>query len=398
MSKKAVSVCFDFPKPTGTYIVGMKSLHLVDQNRTESYTPATNTFREFMATAWYPTDMNQSGCQAYAPDYLMEALKGYLKPFEGISENDLAELNTIRMPVLSDAPLAQQEQEFPLIIFSHGYYGSRFYYSCLFQELASHGYVVIAIDHPFDAGITELPGGRLISWAPLTDASETSDAFYETFNTRLAIRVADIGFLLDSITKRIDPLFAHIDVTKVGIFGHSFGAEAALQAAAHDERIQAIAVMDLFPVGRSIKDARHVPCMSLEAELTDWTKLECSVAMHAHIAEHAKEAQEKADYRLFLKRADHMVFSDFALLNGMDLFKKLPQGSMFSIGSKRSLPVARTVLLHFIPVDFIGRGPAQQESGANPLQLRQRQGHARNGESPPRQIAVPVLTGGQIRE
>lgn len=348
MSKKVVPVHFDFPKPTGIYTVGMKSLYLIDRNRKESYTPTANTFREFMVTAWYPTDNKESGRQPYAPAYLMDALKGYLRPFEGISENDLAELDTIRVPVTSDAPVSQQEQVFPLIIFSHGYYGSRFYYSCLFQELASHGYIVIAIDHTYDAGITELPGGRLVSWAPLTDAPETSDAFYETFNTRLAIRVADIVFLLDSIEKRTDPLLAHIDITKVGIFGHSFGAEAALQAVAHDKRIQAMALMDLFPVGQSIKGARHVPCLSLEAERTDWTKFECSQAMHAHIAEHAKEAKERSDYHLLLKGADHMVFSDFALLNSMDLFKKLPQGSMFSIGSIDGLTAIKTIQAYLV--------------------------------------------------
>lgn len=207
---------------------------------------------------------------------------------------------------------------------------------------------MIAIDHTYDAGITELPGGRLISWASLTDAPTTSDTFYETFNTRLAIRVADIRFLLDSIAKQIDPLFKHIDITKVGIFGHSFGAEAALQAAAHDERIQATAVMDLFPVGQSIKGTRHVPCLSLNAELTDWTKLECSAAMHAHITEHAKEVKEQCDYHVLLKDADHMVLSDFALLSQMALFKKLPQSSMFSIGSLDGLEAIKTIRTYLV--------------------------------------------------
>lgn len=97
-------------------------MFFIDHNRQESYAPTTKTSRELMGTAWYPTDEKQSHCQTYAPDYLINSLKGYLKQYEGISESDLAELNTIRVPVIPDAPISQQEQAFPLIIFSHGYY------------------------------------------------------------------------------------------------------------------------------------------------------------------------------------------------------------------------------------------------------------------------------------
>lgn len=333
MSKKVDSVYFQFPQPTGQFAVGMKSIYLVDHNRTESYAPTKEGFREFMVTAWYPTDSTLLEAIPYAPKYLLDSLKGLFKPFEGVSESDLAELDVIRVPVGADASISTQEKSFPLIVFSHGYHSSRFYYSSLCQELASHGYVVVAIDHTYDAGITELPDGKIIPWARLTDAPDSSDAFYETFKTRLAIRTSDISFVLDCVAKHSDPLFAHVDINKIGIFGHSLGGEAALQAAAKDARIQAVAAMDFFPIGDLIKAEHQVPCMTLAAEHTDWSTFEASQAVHAHLKERAKQVEDQCGYHVLLKGADHVAFSDFSLFSHMNVFKKLPQGSMFSIGS-----------------------------------------------------------------
>jgi len=325
---------FQFPQPTGNYAVGRTSFHLIDQHRKELYKPEANEPRELMITAWYPAAAAHNKLSCYAPGYLMDSIKNLFKSFEGITQEDLSEFDTLRVYAAPDAPIANGTP-FPLIIFSHGYYGSRFYCSALCEELASHGYIVIAPDHTYDAGITELPGGRIATCMQLTDAPIASDAFYDTFTTRIEVRVADIRFILDCVEQKKEALFSLIDMNNVGIFGHSLGAEAGLQAAARDERIKAVAAMDPFPMGKSIAGSRTVPCMTFAAELTDWSKLECSKQVHAHIADRIKELEKLCTYHVVLKGADHVVYSDFALFNSMNIFKKLPQNSphMFSIGS-----------------------------------------------------------------
>ena len=49
---------------------------------------------------------------------------------------------------LRDAPPAADTAPFPLIVFSHGSGGTRFQSIYLMEHLASHGFVVMAVDHP----------------------------------------------------------------------------------------------------------------------------------------------------------------------------------------------------------------------------------------------------------
>lgn len=254
MPKLVNAHIFEFPKPTGNYAVGTTSLHLIDQQRKELYTPDINAFREIMITVWYPTEPAHATISPYAPDYLMQSIKGLLKSFETITPDDLNQLDSIYVHVTPDAPIVDQ-RSYPLIIFSHGYFGSRFYCSALCQELASHGYVVIGIDHTYDCGVTQVPDGRLISWKSLTDASYNTDEFYDSFVKRIEVRTADIKFVIDTVAHKTNPLFNHVDLNKIGAFGHSLGAEAVLQSCIDDTRIQAVAAMDAFPVGNLLPNA-----------------------------------------------------------------------------------------------------------------------------------------------
>ncbi|KAL3106496.1 hypothetical protein niasHT_011873 [Heterodera trifolii] len=52
-----------------------------------------------------------------------------------------------KSPVHWHAPVVPGEQRFPLVIFSHGISGSRFVYTTVCASLASHGYVVAALEH-----------------------------------------------------------------------------------------------------------------------------------------------------------------------------------------------------------------------------------------------------------
>jgi hypothetical protein len=58
------------------------------------------------------------------------------------------------------------------------------------EELASHGYVVAAVNHTFDSGVVEFPGGRVEIQNP--DALTDSDRL-------LSVRVADVRFILDQL-------------------------------------------------------------------------------------------------------------------------------------------------------------------------------------------------------
>ena len=105
------------------------------------------------------------------------------------------------MNVCPDGEIAQffKSGEFKLcpIIFSHGMKGSRCMYSTICQEMASHGYIVFALDHhDGSCPYTENKQGTQ-SWKFDVDAPKFS---YDDLNTKLNIRAQEVSYLIDDIT------------------------------------------------------------------------------------------------------------------------------------------------------------------------------------------------------
>ena len=92
-----------------------------------------------------------------------------------------------------------QNKKFPIIIFSHGNGGLRTQNTNQVEELVSHGYIVIAVDHTFDAGFIQFPDETIsysLSARPNDDRiEETPEQLY----TRFAYRTDDINFLIEQI-------------------------------------------------------------------------------------------------------------------------------------------------------------------------------------------------------
>lgn len=143
----------------------------------------------------------------------------------------------------------------PLICFSHHSGGNRKSAGFLCTHLASHGYVVAALDHSEVA-------------APAAPVSgETAAQRQERVDRIVADRVPDARLLLDTAAAMFAP-------TAIGMAGHSFGGWTALGLADADERIDA--VVAITPGGASkpqpgvldapLHPARSVPTLFLAAE------------------------------------------------------------------------------------------------------------------------------------
>ena len=102
----------------------------------------------------------------------------------------------------------------PLVVVSHGLAGDRKGFLDLYQHLASHGYIVAALDHP---------GSNTDQLLSLFRGTEREIAKPTEFTER----PADISYLIDELLRR-DP---RIDPDKIGIIGHSFGGYTALALA-----------------------------------------------------------------------------------------------------------------------------------------------------------------------
>lgn len=111
----------------------------------------------------------------------------------------------------------------PVLIFSHGYGGSREAAAYLGEHMASHGYVSFHLQHP---------GSDESIWrgsaTPLKTLAETPITLEMTLN-----RFADLPFAVDQITAENEsgPLAGRMNLATLGMWGHSFGGVSTMAAA-----------------------------------------------------------------------------------------------------------------------------------------------------------------------
>ena len=236
----------DIKNVTGTYNIGTKRMVLTDSTRANWYTGDYGSNRKLMTQIWYPAIISKSDKKSNYIDnkkaltYTID-LQGYDVP-EILSD----QVGFIRCNSWEDAqPLSNQK--FPVLIFSHGHGGLRTQNTNQVEELVSHGYIVIAIDHTFDAGFVEFPDGEVVY--SLTSRSnddpiiETPEQFYKRFG----YRVDDVNFIIKQINSfnGIDvDIDAIMDKDNIGIFGHSFGGLTAFYATYFNDKIKSCYALD----------------------------------------------------------------------------------------------------------------------------------------------------------
>lgn len=104
-------------------------------------------------------------------------------------------------------PATEKEERFPLVVFSHGAFGYRMSNYSTYMELASNGYVVCSVEHPYHAIFSELEDGQII----MADKDFINDVFRvneegmpeeEVFALNrpwINLRTEDMNFVLDRI-------------------------------------------------------------------------------------------------------------------------------------------------------------------------------------------------------
>jgi len=137
--------------------------------------------------------------------------------------------------------------------------------TCQVEELASHGYVVAALDQPHVAAMVVFPDGREAAyddrWAP------PHSAFMDAHIPYLA---RDVIFTLDQVASldRADPngiLTGRLDLERVGLVGHSFGAVVGSEACHLDVRLRAALLEEAFMPSEVVRPAcSSRPCSSPE--------------------------------------------------------------------------------------------------------------------------------------
>ena len=169
-------------------------------------------------------------------------------------------------------------EKMPLVVFSHGAFGMKTSNTSTFMELASNGYVVCSIDHPYhslytkDADGTHRNGRSVIhtgSRLAATTASTMSETAFDLQQKWMKLRTADMNFVLDTIVERAKDsgsgqVYQLVDSGKIGLIGHSLGGEASAQVGRERNDIGAVIDLDADLGGEylgyrrwQIRDQRH---------------------------------------------------------------------------------------------------------------------------------------------
>lgn len=235
------------PTPTGPFAVGVGTLHLTDSTRATSRSIHT---RPLAVQLWYPARPNSGGERApYVTEpALLDAMAR--DHYLDLDSTTIRAWAHVRVAARRNArpAAAPNVRGWPVLVLSHGLGVARMHYSALAQELASHGYVVLAIDHPI-GGFTLAPDGRLLR--PGVDSLH-----YPEKPIISAVRdwAIDDAFVLRRAAAFLrapsSPLvLIPIDTTRAGVVGHSLGGAAALQACRAPSPFLACADMDGAPFG-----------------------------------------------------------------------------------------------------------------------------------------------------
>ena len=221
-----------FPIPCGPYAVGKVIRILTDPSRTNRYSIPTNS--SFMCTIWYPADPPAAGTlpapyadTAVARDSNLYNGLGWPVQWENIIAACIGHACT-------NVPVASGTNCFPVIPYSHGIGCDRVVNTQLALELASHGYIVAAVDH-IDCHCTVFPDGRVCySSVPLGA-------------TLVQSRTNDMECLLNTLAQfdMSDPILAgRLDLNQVGALGWSLGGATTAELARTDNRVECVALLD----------------------------------------------------------------------------------------------------------------------------------------------------------
>lgn len=230
----------ELPPLSGPYTVGRTIFRWVDPSRPEVLTNDPADYRELMAFVWYPAESGTGVDAEYFPG--ISQLSETLVRSGEVAWWQTLGLRFVRSDSRLDARPVYDQGSLPVILLSPGNGTNIEFYSALAAEIASHGYVVVGLNHPYDVPVVELSGGRI---APYNRQQwEMTPADHQAYSAeRIQVRTADMLFVLDQLetinSETDSPLAGVLDLNSVAAAGHSLGGLTASEACKADPRFQA---------------------------------------------------------------------------------------------------------------------------------------------------------------
>src|SRR5262245_28856357 len=339
------------PAPTGTFAVG-RAIHDWTDAAADPLAPVPGTRRELLVWIWYPSAAGQSA--ARVADYLpapMRAAGARANRAPLIMRWLTRDPSRVHAHSLRSSKVSPQQRSYPVVILRAGASASVTNYSTLAEDLASHGYVVVGFDAPYRTGLIVFPDGRVIERTPENNPELCLGQERERCANRLLDAwTADIAFVLDRLGRlnasdASGKLAGRLDMTRVGVFGHSFGGAAAALFCHQDSRCKAGIDVDGAPHGSVVQAGIDRPFMFLLSDHSQESDPE-SRRIQADIQSIYARLPAKGRLRIAIRGANHFMFSDDgALLKSGVVRGALRAFGKLGIDGRRQLAVT-TYCIH----------------------------------------------------
>lgn len=379
---QSVPPLFELSPPTGTSAVGTTRWVVADPSRQETFAPGRT--REVEVIAWYPaagTTGSPTPPEAATAPYMRNGME------EALSFARLAKLGdaydglaNVKTHSVIDAPPAKTPARFPVIVFSHGFTGLPSSHTGLFEDLASHGWAVLHVVHPYEAA-ARLSDGTFVTftdekhamrsgimdvlneWGPEGSTMEkvvaaTDDVEREKLlrgylaplkNTDQVVKrwVLDVKLVLDRLPKSGAgaALASRLDLTRLGVAGHSMGGVMAGQFCVEDRRCKAGLNFDGIPqYGTMIDTPMPAPFMMVYSGRPG----------RAGASDLIYRRSASTYYRIDVTDTLHMDFSEMNFWGG----PPRQRGAFGKIAPERALELTRRVAREYFAQEIVGRKSA----------------------------------------
>jgi dienelactone hydrolase len=277
------------PRVTGDHPVATANFTYTDKSRIETFTN-TGENRKVNVEFWYPADTGPDGSEKY-----------------------------------------------PLVVFSPGSFGTKTSNTSTFMELASNGYVVCSIDHPYHALFTVGADGHLVTMDP-TFYQEVVDVNNGKFDEATAfelekkwmqLQTADINFVLNTVLaqaqdNQADAVYQLIDPEKIGLMGHSLGGESSAEVARERNDIGAVINLDAdlggeymsYVNGKYVLNDTVYPVPILSILSDSMVRLISAIPEASKVVavEHVSASAPNA-YEVHIAGTDHQSLTDLPLVS-----------------------------------------------------------------------------------
>lgn len=347
------------PAPTGSYPVGTTRMSFTDLSREELFSES-NDNRKVPVQVWYPAS-NTEGKQAARWISSREAISLFSE-YRNLPDL-FGHFTLVKTHSALNAVVCEAEEKYPVILFSGG--GAMFNGQNVIQmeELASRGYIVFAVGHPYEDFASIYPDGSIVPYsekqkqelsadtaraletARQTVADTESGDFHRAILRNALINNAsvrtwseDMHFVADKMIEMSDgrekSIFSgKLDASNMGAFGHSFGGAASGQLCLEDDRIKAFINMDGSPFGDAPAREIEQPFMILTHG-----------GEEKHTIQTGYNKKEKDYYVVQISGAKHMNFSD---LNSLIPAVGKLSGFLGDIRKERQIEIMNTYILDF---------------------------------------------------